>query len=97
MQLNHDVKMFAPKETDSATRESLLTHYGLRLVPDLELLPSIRLFKRFDFLFHAQLAASRFKPDLIYTWLPQSAVIALWLGYPVVLEMHADVAGRMGA
>jgi glycosyltransferase involved in cell wall biosynthesis len=24
-------------------------------------------------------------------------VLALWMGYPVVLEMHADVAGKMGA
>jgi glycosyltransferase involved in cell wall biosynthesis len=34
---------------------------------------------------------------LIYTWLPQSAVLGLWAGYPVVLEMHADVSGTMGA
>jgi glycosyltransferase involved in cell wall biosynthesis len=97
MQLNHDVKMFAPKETDSATRESLAAHYGLRLTPDLELLPSIKRLKRFDFIFHAQRAAKRFKADLIYTWLPQSAVLGLWSGYPVVLEMHADVTGVMGA
>ncbi|MDO8754222.1 MAG: glycosyltransferase, partial [Anaerolineales bacterium] len=46
---------------------------------------------------HAQRAAKRFNADLIYTWLPQSAVLALWAGYPVVLEMHADVSGKMGA
>ena len=97
MQLGHDLRLFAPAETEPATRESLLTHYGLRTTPDLELLPSIRLFKRFDFILHAQRAAKRFNADLIYTWLPQSAVLALWMGYPVVLEMHADVAGKMGA
>jgi glycosyltransferase involved in cell wall biosynthesis len=97
MQLGHEIRMFAPAETEPATRESLLAHYGLRIAPDLELLPSIRLFKRFDFIFHAQRAARRFNADLIYTWLPQSAVLALWMGYPVVLEMHADVAGKMGA
>ena len=97
MQLDHDVKMFAPKEVDAVNSQSLITHYGLRLAPDLELLPSEKHFKRFDFLFHAQRAAKRFKADLIYTWLPQSAALGLWSGYPVVLEMHADVAGRMGA
>ena len=97
MQLNHDVKMFAPAESESVSKETLLSHYGLRLIPDLELLPSIKRLKRFDFIFHAQRAAKRFNADLIYTWLPQSAVIGLWAGYPVVLEMHADVSGKMGA
>ena len=97
MQLGHDVRMFAPRETETVSPETLLAHYGLRLVPDLELLPSNRRLKRFDFVFHAQRAARRFCADLIYTWLPQSAALGLWSGYPVVLEMHADVAGRMGA
>ena len=97
MQLGHEIRMFAPRETESISGESLAMHYGLRLIPDLELLPSERHLKRFDFIFHAQRAAKKFHADLIYTWLPQSAVIGLWAGYPVVLEMHADVSGRMGA
>jgi len=97
MQLGHEVRMFAPAETKPATGETLLTHYGLRLTPDLELLPSNPRLKRLDFILRAQSAAKRFRADLVYTWLPQSAVLALWSGYPVVLEMHADVAGRMGA
>jgi len=96
MQLGHEVRMFAPAETEPATRESLLTHYGLRLAPDLKLIPSIRLFKRLDFVVHAQNAAEKFGAELIYTWLPQSAVLALVRHDPVVLEMHADVA-RNGA
>lgn len=97
MQLGHEIRMFAPREAESFSRETLLAHYGLRLVPDLELLPSEKHLKRLDFIFHAQRAAKRFNADLIYTWLPQSAVLALWMGYPVILEMHADVAGKMGA
>jgi len=96
MQLGHEVRMFAPAETEPATRESLLTHYGLRLAPDLKLIPSIRLFKRLDFVVRAQNAAEKFGAELIYTWLPQSAVFALMRKDPVVLEMHADVA-RNGA
>jgi len=97
MQLDHEMRMFAPAESDRASKETLLAHYGLRLAPDLELLPSNRHLKRLDFVMYAQRAAKRFGADLIYTWLPQSAVIALWMDYPVVLEMHADVAGKMGA
>jgi len=96
MQLGHDVRMYAPAETEPATQESLLAHYGLRLVPRLELLPSIKRLKRLDFIFHAQRAAKKFGAELIYTWLPQSAALGAWSGYPVVLEMHADNSGRLG-
>jgi glycosyltransferase involved in cell wall biosynthesis len=96
MQLNHDVKMLAPKETEPVTHASLLTHYGLKLAPEIEFLPSIKNLKRLDFIFHAQNAAKKFGADLIYTWLPQSAVLGLWSGYPVVLEMHADNSGLLG-
>jgi len=96
MQLNHDVRMFAPKEAESITHDSLLTHYGLHLAPEIEFLPSIKSLKRLDFIFHAQNAARRFNADLIYTWLPQSALIGIKSGYPVVLEMHADVSGKLG-
>src|SRR5690606_34191371 len=96
MQLGHDIKMFAPAESDSVTKETLLSHYGLRLAPDLDLLPSISRLKRLDFIVHAQRAAKKFGADLIYTWLPQSAALGAWMGYPVVLEMHADNSGKLG-
>lgn len=96
MQLGHDIKMFAPKESDAVNREALLTHYGLRLTPDLDLLPSISGLKRLDFIVHAQRAAKKFGAELIYTWLPQSAALGAWMGYPVVLEMHADNSGKLG-
>jgi glycosyltransferase involved in cell wall biosynthesis len=95
-QLGHDIRIFAPRETDIALPKSILAHYGLRIEPDLELLPSIRPLKRLDFILYAQSAARKFDADIIYTWLPQSAALALWNNYPVILEMHADVAGRMG-
>ena len=96
MQLGHDVRIFAPRETDIVSPDALREHYGLRLSPDLELLPSIKQFKRLDLVLHAQSGARQFSADLIYTWLPQSAVMALWRGCPVILEMHADVTGHLG-
>jgi len=97
MQLRHDVRMFAPREVGATSPSPLRDHYGLRLSPPLELLPSISGLKRLDFIVHAQRAARTFGADLIYTWLPQSAALGLWMKYPVVLEMHADVTGHMGA
>jgi glycosyltransferase involved in cell wall biosynthesis len=94
MQLGHEIQMFAPAEAEPVNYQSLITHYGLRIAPDLKLIPSIRLFKRLDFVFLAQRAAEKFGAELIYTWLPQSAVFALMRKDPVVLEMHADVAGN---
>lgn len=96
MQLGHDIKMFAPKEAPITDHQLLLTHYGLRFAPDIELLPSISGLKRLDFIVHAQRAAKKFGAELIYTWLPQSAALGAWMGYPVVLEMHADNSGKLG-
>jgi len=96
MQLGHDIRMFAPAETEPVSKETLLTHYGLRLAPDLDLLPSIKRLKRLDFIVHAQRAVKKFGAELIYTWLPQSAALGAWAGYPVVLEMHADNSGKLG-
>jgi glycosyltransferase involved in cell wall biosynthesis len=96
MQLGHEIRLFAPRETEAVSPDALMAHYGLRLTPGIEWLPSLKPLKRLDFILHAQSAAQRSKADLVYTWLPQSAVLALWRGHPVLLEMHADVAGLMG-
>ncbi len=95
-QLGHDLRVFAPAEAPPAAWEALARHYGLGHAFRIEWLPSLRLLKRFDFVWYAQSAAQKFEADLIYTWLPQSAVLGLRGGRPVVLEMHADAAGRLG-
>ena len=95
--LGHMVRVFAPAEGEAPTPEQLIVHYGLHTAPFIKLLPSIRGLKRLDFIFHARRAAKKFNANLIYTWLPQSAALGLRGGLPVVLEMHADVAGRFGA
>ena len=95
-ELGHELRVFAPRETESASWDELATHYGLRSAFRIDWLPSVPAFKRFDFIWYAQSIAHKFNADLIYTWLPQSAVIGLWQNYPVVLEMHADVLGRLG-
>jgi glycosyltransferase involved in cell wall biosynthesis len=93
----HDLHLFAPREADPAGWERLAAHYGLSHPFEVTWLPSLRMARRYDFIWYAQAAAGRSGAELIYTWLPQSAAIGLRRGFPVVLEMHADVAGRLGA
>ena len=95
--IGNELTLIAPAEAPAATWPELAKHYGLTHRFDVQWRPSLRALKRLDFVWYAHSAAQRFKPDLIYTWLPQSAAFALWRGYPTVLEMHADVAGRFGA
>ena len=94
--LGHDVKILVPKEVMDPNVSKLMDHYGLHNKPVIEWLSSRSLLKRFDFIYHAHSQAKKYGADLIYTWLPQSAVIAVRAGYPTVLEMHADVGGRFG-
>ncbi len=96
VQIGHEVRLIAPAEAQSTGWERLSAHYGVRHPFEVLWLPSRRALKRFDYVWYAQSAARAFRPDLLYTWLPQSAVVGCWQGLPVVLEMHANVAGRLG-
>jgi glycosyltransferase involved in cell wall biosynthesis len=96
-QLGHTVQLVAPAETPPMNWADLSKHYGLRHPFSVVWYASIRALRRLDFVWLAQRAAERARPDLIYTWLPQSAAFARARGYPTLLEMHADVAGRFGA
>lgn len=95
-QLGHEMRVFAPRETAPVPWEKLASHYGLSTSFAIEWLPSVPTLRRYDFTIHAILAARKFKADLVYTWLLNPAVLALWLGWPVILEMHAEVTGRLG-
>jgi glycosyltransferase involved in cell wall biosynthesis len=96
VQLGHEIRLLAPRETEPVSWESLLTHYGLRSTFPITWLPSIPALKRYDFTLYSILEARKFKADMLYTWLLNPAVLALWLGWPVVLEIHAQVSGRLG-
>ena len=95
-QLGHEIRVFAPQETEPAAWEKLASHYGLSTPFEIEWLPSIPALKRYDFTIHSILAARKFKADLVYTWLLNPAVMALWLGWPVILEIHAEITGKLG-
>jgi glycosyltransferase involved in cell wall biosynthesis len=96
-ELGHTVTLIAPREAEPASWAALASHYGLQHEFEVRWRTSLRPLRRLDFVRQAQLDAQRLHPNLIYTWLPQSAALAAWHGVPVLLEMHADVAGRFGA
>src|SRR5512138_644785 len=79
-QLGHDVRVFAPREARRVSPEALASHYGLQVAPRIRWLPSLRVLKRLDFVLLAHIAARLFRADLVYTWLPQSAVVAAQSG-----------------
>ena len=96
VQNGHEIRLFAPRETEPASWKQLASHYGLHTTFEIEWLPSVPNLKRYDFTLYSILATRRFKADLVYTWMLNPAVLALWLGWPVVLEMHAEVTGKLG-
>lgn len=95
-QLEHEICLVAPRETEPAGWDALASHYGLTTPFEIVWLPSVPALKRYDYTLYAIRFARKRKPDLVYTWLLNPAVAALWLGWPVILEMHAEVTGRLG-
>ena len=96
VQIGHDIRVIAPRETEPATWEQLAAHYGLSTPFEIEYLPSVPRLKRYDFTFYSILATRSFKADMVYTWVLNSAVAALWLGWPTILEIHAEITGKIG-
>lgn len=97
VEAGHEVRLIVPAETESESWAELSRRYGVSHEFALEWIRSRRAFRRLDFVGFARAAARRHHAELTYTWLPQTAALEAWFGRPVVLEMHADVAGRMGA
>ena len=93
--LGHQVLLLVPGEEETGWDE-LQDHYGLREPVDIRWIPENLTFRRYDFAIKAVREADRQQPDLVYTWVLQAGVLALWRKLPVVLELHDRVTGRMG-
>jgi len=93
--LGHEVHLLVPGEVE-ADWDELEAHYGLREQFEIRWIPENLTFRRYDFAYKAVRKAQRLEPDLIYTWVLQAGVLALWRMLPVVLELHDRVTGRMG-
>lgn len=93
--LGHEVHLLAPGE-NPMDWDALEEHYGLQKRFEIRWIPENLTFRRYDFAYKAVREAQGLEPDLIYTWVLQAAVLALWRMLPVVLELHDRVTGRMG-
>ncbi len=98
-QLGHTITLIVPENPQSKieNRKSeivgLKSHYGLQTDFPIEWLSSP---SRRWFTWQSVRRARVLKPDLIYTWFPQSAVFALVSGLPVIFEIHIQPAGLLG-
>lgn len=94
-QIGHDVRLWVPG-TSNISWTTLRVHYGLTHEFNIQWLPSQQILKRYDLAINAVNQAAGWKADLIYTWLPQVAVLAYLRKTPAILEMHDLPTGRMG-
>ena len=76
--------------------ETLSSYYGLRQPFEVCWLSENRFWRRYDFSLKAVLAGRKWGAEMIYTWAPQAAMFALWLGIPVALELHDLPTGKIG-
>jgi glycosyltransferase involved in cell wall biosynthesis len=72
---------------------NLKSHYGLQIDFPIEWLSSS---SRRLFTWQSVRRAITLKPDLLYTWFPQSAVFGLLSGLPVIFEIHIQPSGLFG-
>lgn len=93
-----ELRLWAPGRAETLDWKALAAYYGLSGARPFEVawLPSARALHRVDYSLGALGAAWRWKADAVYTWLIQTAVFALSLGFPVIYEMHDRPTGRFG-
>ncbi len=93
-QLGHEVTLLVPHHAAHVTDwDRLAAMYGLSTPFAIEYIPTAS--RRLFFLTAVRRAKS-LKPDLLYVWPLQSAVLGLVSGLPVVMEMHDLPSGRIG-
>ena len=94
-QVGATVQLWVPGNLHTPWAE-MAALYGLSTSFEVAWLAANPSLKRYDFAIAAMRQAGRMKADLIYTWLPQAALLGLLEGKPVVLEVHDRPTGRFG-
>ncbi|MEW5939520.1 MAG: glycosyltransferase [Chloroflexota bacterium] len=98
-QLGHDITLLVPGDAQvtgdggHVAWDALANHYGLSHSFNVEWLASSS--RRF-FTFQSVLHALKHKPDILYVWLPQSAVLGLLARVPTIFEIHIQPSGLLG-
>ncbi len=92
VQLGHNLTLIVPDNRQSQI-VNLKSHYGLQTDFPIEWLASS---SRRMFTWSSVQRARALKPDLLYTWFPQSAVFGLLYKIPTVFEIHIQPTGMLG-
>jgi glycosyltransferase involved in cell wall biosynthesis len=98
-QLGHELTLIVPGDGQvtgdggRVTWDALANHYGLSYSFKVEWLTSS---SRRLFTFASVRRALKHNPDLLYVWLPQSAVFGLLARVPIVFEIHIQPSGLLG-
>ena len=94
-QLGHETRLLVPGR-ERAEWERLAEWYGLAARFEVEWLAGLPVLRRNDFAWAAVRRARAWGADLAYTWVMQSAVLALPAGLPALYEAHDLPTGRLG-
>lgn len=95
----HTVRLVVPAHPDQTARpdwDDLANHYGMEHEFQVDWFRVLPWMKRYDFGWRAYQWARSWGADVIYTRLPQSAMIASITGIPVIFEVHDLPQGRLG-
>ena len=93
VQLGHDLTLIVPDFDLRPSTFDPKQHYGLQTDIHIEYIPASN---RRLFPWQAFLHARKLKPNLIYSWLIQSSVLALLFKTPSVFEAHIQPTGALG-
>lgn len=92
-QLGHDLTLIVPENNVERLTFNAQQHYGINDTFPIEWLGSS---SRRLFTFNSVRRALKHKPDLLYVWLPQSAVFGLLARVPTIFEIHIQPSGMLG-
>ncbi|MEP7136429.1 MAG: glycosyltransferase family 4 protein [Chloroflexota bacterium] len=96
VQLGHNLTLIVPSDphvTRHTSHVNLKVHYGIEQDFSIEYLAASN---RRLFTWQAVQRARALKPDLLYTWFPQSAVFGLLYKIPTIFEIHIQPTGFFG-
>lgn len=100
--IGHEVRLAVPLDTDSKRSVDyrwgdIAHHYGLSNEFQIDWLPTNRKFRKYDFAWRAVQWARLWKPDFVYTRLPQAAALSAQRGSSTILEVHDFPKGKFGS
>ena len=94
-QTGQEVCLWLPGQA-AAPWPALAEQYGLQTPFQVRWLPSRRALRRYDFAWGALRQAQVWGAEAVYTWVFQAALLALWQGLPLLLELHDRPSGKVG-